>query len=264
MSKIVVFGGNGLLGKRICQESVNRGLKVYSITRSGKTPTFNSPAKPNEWVDKVNWLKGDLFDPHSYKSVLMGADHVVHSVGILFEGAGYKKLANAPITSLPGVIWDEVCKGPEQPNPFETEPLTYHNVNTRAATLLCDTVSEVAKHTKSTISFSYISAHNGSPLIPQGYIDSKRAAEHHILHHSDPEYVRPLILRPGFMYDQEEGLLDNPRYAISNVVGLGNCFGMIPAPLTTQQVAAQLVSRLGDPQACGVVSADELAKPVLV
>ena len=49
--KILVFGGNGFVGSRVCEEAVKTGLGVVSINRSGP-PKLNA-----DWVSKVDWVK---------------------------------------------------------------------------------------------------------------------------------------------------------------------------------------------------------------
>lgn len=34
-SKLVVFGGNGFVGSRVCEAGINKGLQVVSVSRSG-------------------------------------------------------------------------------------------------------------------------------------------------------------------------------------------------------------------------------------
>ena len=49
--KILVFGGNGFVGSRVCEEAVKTGLGVVSINRSGP-PKLNA-----DWVSKVEWVR---------------------------------------------------------------------------------------------------------------------------------------------------------------------------------------------------------------
>lgn len=51
MPKLLVFGGNGFVGTRVCEEAVSTGLQIVSINRSGR-PRQNAP-----WVDQVDWIQ---------------------------------------------------------------------------------------------------------------------------------------------------------------------------------------------------------------
>lgn len=56
MPKILVFGGNGFVGSRVCEEALNTGLQVVSINRSGR------PKRSDPWIKEVEWVQVNL--PH--------------------------------------------------------------------------------------------------------------------------------------------------------------------------------------------------------
>eukprot|EP01025_Chloroclados_australasicus_P056800 TRINITY_DN7065_c1_g2_i1.p1 TRINITY_DN7065_c1_g2~~TRINITY_DN7065_c1_g2_i1.p1 ORF type:complete len:332 (-),score=46.12 TRINITY_DN7065_c1_g2_i1:285-1145(-) len=76
LPRVAVFGGNGFVGSRICQEVLNTGMGVISINRSGR-PTNISEA----WVNDVEWVTGDALDESTYKSKLLGCAAAISSVG---------------------------------------------------------------------------------------------------------------------------------------------------------------------------------------
>lgn len=49
--KLLVFGGNGFVGGRVCEEALNTGLSVVSINRSGP------PKVSADWVSSVEWVQ---------------------------------------------------------------------------------------------------------------------------------------------------------------------------------------------------------------
>ena len=49
--RLVVFGGNGFVGSRVCQEGLKTGLAVASVNRSG-APKLDEP-----WVREVEWVR---------------------------------------------------------------------------------------------------------------------------------------------------------------------------------------------------------------
>lgn len=51
MPALVVFGGNGFVGSRVCQEALKTGLAVISVNRSG------APKQGGAWVNEVQWVK---------------------------------------------------------------------------------------------------------------------------------------------------------------------------------------------------------------
>jgi nucleoside-diphosphate-sugar epimerase len=84
---LLVCGGSGFLGSRICKIASARNWAVTSLSRHGE-PAWPQQQRP-EWASKVNWRKGDVMDPSTYREALKDVDAVVHSLGILLE-ADYK------------------------------------------------------------------------------------------------------------------------------------------------------------------------------
>jgi uncharacterized protein YbjT (DUF2867 family) len=79
--KLVVFGGNGFIGRRVCRRAVEAGHEVTSVARSG--PPASDQRGP--WGGDVRWLAADVFAPQEWRSALDGVDAVVHSIGIADE-----------------------------------------------------------------------------------------------------------------------------------------------------------------------------------
>lgn len=93
---IVVFGGNGFVGTRVCAQAVVQGLPVTSVSRSGTVPV-HLQAQAGGWAEKVKWEKGDAFEPNTYMPLLKEAEAVVVSVGsppVPFVDYGYQLRMN--------------------------------------------------------------------------------------------------------------------------------------------------------------------------
>ncbi|KAL0026968.1 hypothetical protein WJX79_003842 [Trebouxia sp. C0005] len=73
--KLIVFGGNGFVGTRVCEEALQTGLAVVSINRSG-APKATAP-----WTSEVEWVKADAFEPDEWRDQLQGAVGVVSCLG---------------------------------------------------------------------------------------------------------------------------------------------------------------------------------------
>ena len=190
MKGLVIFGGNGLLGKRICEQAVLSGYKVTSLSRSGRPPLPTSKKHDDEtWISKVNWEKADVLNPSTYEKFLLdkNVNDVVHSVGILLENSNYKSILNS--------------KGGNN-NPT-TKTQSYDLINRKSAVLLADTFQQCLSKKKKdenetedsgiNPSFSYISADKAFPIIPEGYILSKRKAEEELLSKYSHN-LRPIIM----------------------------------------------------------------------
>lgn len=79
--KLLVTGGNGFIGHRICKRAVEDGHEVTSVARSGPPDL----ADGDRWVREVDWVAGDVFAPDEWRGALCDVDAVVHSIGTLSE-----------------------------------------------------------------------------------------------------------------------------------------------------------------------------------
>jgi len=73
--EVVVFGGNGFVGSQVCKSLVGMGLKVAAINRSG------APREKEDWMEGVDYIAADVFEPESWRSVMHGAVSVVAAIG---------------------------------------------------------------------------------------------------------------------------------------------------------------------------------------
>ena len=78
---LVVTGGNGFIGRRLCERAVGDGHEVTSVARRGPPPESHR----GSWAADVTWVAADVFSPDSWRDVLTGADCVVHSIGTISE-----------------------------------------------------------------------------------------------------------------------------------------------------------------------------------
>ncbi|PLN86327.1 putative NAD dependent epimerase/dehydratase [Aspergillus taichungensis] len=205
--RVVVAGGNGFLGSRICKSAVARGWSVTSLSRSGEPrwdTVTESPVRPS-WAESVEWAKADMLRPETYKSFLSGATAVVHSMGILLE-ADYKGVVQGREPIISGLQRAFCSSKLGSQNPLqrkEGEPLkpqegngqlTYELMNRDSAIALAQETSHEKVPT-----FVFISAASGAPVLPSRYITTKREAESAIA--SQLPELRSIFMRPPFMYD---------------------------------------------------------------
>lgn len=61
---VIVIGGNGYVGSRMCEQAILSGMNVVSISRSGACPGW---LKSSDWAQKVKWSKGDALDIDSMR-----------------------------------------------------------------------------------------------------------------------------------------------------------------------------------------------------
>lgn len=76
--RVVVFGGSGFVGSKVCQQAIEMGVNVTSISRSGR-PRHLDDAK---WADEVEWIRSDgTKSDGQWKATLDGACGVISTLG---------------------------------------------------------------------------------------------------------------------------------------------------------------------------------------
>ncbi|KAL8839274.1 MAG: hypothetical protein Q9170_001791 [Blastenia crenularia] len=271
--RIVVCGGNGFLGTRICKVAVGRGWDVTSISRSGE-PTWSSvtssPAAP-PWSTLVSWQKADILKPATYKALLKDADAVVHSMGILLE-ADYKGVLTGKESIWGGLSRAFSASKAGSQNPLEREEgeelrpqekdgqLTYELMNRDSAITLAQEASF-----QQVPAFVYISAAAGAPMLPKRYITTKREAESTIA--SSLPKLRNIFIRPGFLYDSSRSFTLPIAFAgsagnmVNSMVG-GRLTALAGAavekPLKADLVAEAVVEAIEDDGVKGVVGTQRI------
>ncbi|KAI4196347.1 MAG: hypothetical protein LQ350_006598 [Teloschistes chrysophthalmus] len=281
--KIVVCGGNGFLGSRICKSAAARSWHIVSLSRSG-APTWSSvtssPTAP-DWASAVQWEKADVLKPATYQAFLEGADAVVHSMGILLE-ADYKGVLTGKESLVGGLRRAfSATKGGSDRNPLErgredgagdgegggeirsAEPdgqITYELMNRDSAITLAQESSFA-----NVPSFVYISAAAGAPMLPKRYITTKREAESTIA--SSLPRLRSVFIRPGFLYDSSRSFTMPIAFAgsagnmVNSLVGgmLTPLAGAaVEKPLKADLVAEAVVEAIADEGVKGVVGTQRI------
>eukprot|EP00930_Biecheleria_cincta_P013816 TRINITY_DN12134_c0_g2_i1.p1 TRINITY_DN12134_c0_g2~~TRINITY_DN12134_c0_g2_i1.p1 ORF type:complete len:301 (-),score=70.35 TRINITY_DN12134_c0_g2_i1:708-1610(-) len=75
--KVVVLGGSGFVGQRVCERLATSGAEVVSVSRSGGPPAGLGP-----WAEKVRWVKGDVLSMDMFAEV-SGASAVISAIGAI-------------------------------------------------------------------------------------------------------------------------------------------------------------------------------------
>ncbi|EAQ91036.1 hypothetical protein CHGG_02971 [Chaetomium globosum CBS 148.51] len=261
--RIVVFGGNGFLGSRICRAAVARNWDVTSVSRSGRPNwlSITSSSAPPNWSHSVTWERGDIFRPAQWTSLLHGADYVVHSLGILLE-ADYKGVISgqeSPFSGLRRAFGPAPGAANEPANPLErvrrfeegekggrgeggkgAPQLTYEMMNRDSTILLA---KEAAK--AGVGAFGFVSAAAGAPVLPARYLSTKREAEA-VVEREFPG-MRGVFFRPPFMYDKSRGV----TMGVAAMATAGS-------PLKVDAVADAVVEALADESVKGPVEVPQL------
>lgn len=261
--KIVVCGGNGFVGSRICKYAVARGWDVTSIrqvldpihfirppvnsftSRSGepKWSAVTSSSNPPSWAHQVAWERADIFQPQTYAPLLTNADYIVHSMGILLE-ADYKGVLQGQENPISGLRKAFARNSPSH----SAEQLTYERMNRDSALMLARAAQGAGQdNNKGPSAYLYLSAAGGAPVLPARYIETKREAEGLLA--SEFPQIRGVFLRAPFMYDTSRAFTI-PMAAMTGVGavfngltrgvfgGLMGAAGVKPLPVETVARAA--------------------------
>ena len=68
------------MGSQVCERLVKKGYEVTGVSRRGTNPRPN-----NDYLEQVNWVKGDATNPSDVQAVVANSDAIVHAVGLLFD-----------------------------------------------------------------------------------------------------------------------------------------------------------------------------------
>ncbi|KAF8476932.1 hypothetical protein BDZ91DRAFT_708371 [Kalaharituber pfeilii] len=246
---LVVCGGNGFLGSRICRSAVAQNFKVTSISRRG-APDWNTLWKLSAapaWASQVDWHRGDVFDPSTYSDKLEGATAVVHTMGILLE-QDYKGVLTGKEPLVSG--FRKAFSGEEK----KDGKLTYEKMNRESALILARTA---ISHSVPT--FLYVSAADGFVLLPSRYISTKRDAERILPTLSSD--MRTILVRPAFIYDSTRPISLPLAFATGITSSVNSLFGgKLPLlgaagqkPLKVDVVAEAVVQAIQDEGVSGVI-----------
>ncbi|KAF6765252.1 mitochondrial protein [Ephemerocybe angulata] len=209
VKKILVIGGNGFIGSAVCRAALLKGIEVTSISSSGKpyrTPKGHSPA----WTTKVDWQKGDALNPTTFAHLFPEVGGVVHTLGTLLEDGAYKEAIRTG--DVPAFLKSLIGIGKDS-NPLRkrgtnngVERGSYETLNRDSAVRVCEEFINSSPNGTDSPNvprpFVYLSAEDiFRPVIPAGYIQTKREAERRIeemmAHH--PSY-RGVYIRPSLVY----------------------------------------------------------------
>ena len=79
-SNVVVFGGTGYVGSKVCERLIEKGFTVTGVSRRGTNPDPSLPV-----LQQVTWVSGDATQYDKVQHYVTEADAVVHTVGLLFD-----------------------------------------------------------------------------------------------------------------------------------------------------------------------------------
>mmetsp|Transcript_42773 Transcript_42773/g.110923 ORF Transcript_42773/g.110923 Transcript_42773/m.110923 type:complete len:352 (-) Transcript_42773:244-1299(-) len=180
--KVVVLGGNGFVGSRVCKALVDAGCEVMSVSRSGTPPSW---AAGSDWVGSVTWSKGDALSD-DLSGVLKGASAVVSCIGVI--GGSYDSMEKG--NGATNIAAAEKSKAAGVPS------FVYVSV----ASIVPNSVGGIVKGTDF-----------------KGYFDGKKEAEEAILAAYPSSAV---LIKPSFIYGGSDFGISPPRVTAGYGAGI--------------------------------------------
>ena len=186
--QLLVVGGSGFLGRKICREAVKQGWGVTSVSRGGRPQSLHSPFA-EAWSNKVHWLRGDALDRQKFqeacKPVLKECNAVVYCLGTLFDNTSYKKLISCATQAT--------TSSPSSPTTGGYEKLNYQGAMNVSAALIDSSSSGATSGPLKR--FVYLSSELplAEALLPE-YATSKSKAERDL---AAIPLLETTIFRPG-------------------------------------------------------------------
>jgi nucleoside-diphosphate-sugar epimerase len=239
--RLLVLGGTGYLGQKVCAKAVEQGYSVVTLSRRG------TPPQP---LRNVEYRMGDAQKPESITSILNEGNFcgVIHCIGLLFDDASGLGSLNQYVSgskSLPdgGSTYDTITR------------LTAFNAIDAA--IKYGTTNNI-----SSLPFCFTSAAEaGWPEVTGGkeiemimpdfihrYMVAKRAVEAKLL--SSQPALRPIVVRPSliFSWDKVASLPAVAAFTVFNSIGLP----FVDRPVTVDTLALAIVRSMGDESVVGV------------
>jgi len=80
--KVTVVGGTGFVGSRVCQQLVNKGASVRSVSKNGSVPKW---CLGEPWTNDVTWVSADLLagDEVALDTAVGKPEAIVSCVGVV-------------------------------------------------------------------------------------------------------------------------------------------------------------------------------------
>jgi len=88
---VALLGATGMVGRFIIQESLSRGYDVRALART--------PAKLDEYRDRIAIVKGDARDPEIIRQLLNGSDVVISALGPVKADGDAAKFVSTAVTN---------------------------------------------------------------------------------------------------------------------------------------------------------------------
>lgn len=265
MTRLLVLGGSGFVGREVVRNAVECGFNVTSLSRRGA-----NPLPDDELLAQATWLSGDATDPATVERHIREADAVVHAVGLLFDASSGLRKLNWFASGSDSV-----------PGPVDT----YDSVTRLSADVAIETLKstaqspEIGRSSRARSSrrpFVFISAaeagwtskDQASPLLKivesalpdflRRYIAAKRAVEAKLQEPASYK-IRPVILRTSLIHN---GMKKPDMVPLIPLFNLACALGVpfVDKAVSVTDVGRAAVAGLRDPVVSGIQRYHEIER----
>jgi len=263
VGRVLVLGGTGFVGSRICLELLDAGYDVTSVSRRGTPPLSDvgdappaSASRAARLRESVDWRVGDASDPETALDVLKEGGYVgvVHAVGMLLASD-----LNA-LASGSGSI-------PDKDATYDTVTrVTAFNAADAAAQFAAGDAArgddQVASSSPPPFVFVSAAEARWDFRAPVGWLEeylvAKRAVESRLATLNEKRKLRASWLRPSLVYTLEKPAALPAVFAFA----LGNAVGIpfVDRPVTVDTLARAAVRALSDGKTSGCLDYREMER----
>ena len=263
LGRVLVLGGTGFVGSRICLELLEAGYDVTSISRRGTPPSSDngdadsaSESRAARLRKSVDWRVGDATKPETARDVLREGGYVgvVHAVGMLLA-SDLNALASGS-GSIPDAdaTYDRVTR--------------VTACNAADAAVQCVSIETAARGDGEESSppppFVFVSAAEArwdftAPFDwLEEYLVAKRAVERRLTTLNEDNKLRASWLRPSLVYTFEKpaALPAVAAFVVGNAIGIP----FVDRPVTVDTLARAAVRALSDGETSGCLDYREMER----
>ena len=225
--KLLVLGGTGFIGSKICERALSSGYDVVSISWRGDPP--GDPHRyPSDIMQRVDWRKGDCTREDTIAAVLQEGGFVgcIHAVGMLLASDINALASGSGSKPTPGATYDDVTR------------ITAFNAANAAADLC------VAKNENDAVPFVFVSA-------AEARWDFKAPVAWLEEYLVEAGAIRGSCLRPSLVYspDKPAAMPAVGAFYVGNAIGLP----FVDRPVTVDTLASAAVRCVEDGRSSGAL-----------
>jgi len=244
-SNVVVFGGTGYVGSKVCERLIEKGFTVTGVSRRGKNPNASSPA-----LEQVTWVSGDATQYDEVQYYVTEADAVVHAVGLLFDVESGLDQLNTIVSGSKSVpssssTYDNITRK-TMFNVLEAIEAKQKNNNDKKTTRFPLAFVSAAEAGWTAVQFG-AAVEQVAPGWLKKYLAAKRAVEDRI---TASTAVRGVIYRPSLIWSWQkfDVLPLIPLFNLASAVGIP----FVDKTVRVETLAAAIVAGIENDLIAGV------------